>query len=151
MKTAYFGWEADQIHGTSVAVSYPIGVGITILGYQFDLGMMAWKRAIPFTDQWFEVLFSTGFTPQINHDFGAPIFTDHSGTAQNLHGGAMYDGNFCAAILKGFCGSQDTVNKSLVVTNLNLVVPANTTLYFNADHAGYGPVDFEAQGCIFYE
>lgn len=155
MKIASFGWEADQIYQDTVRVVFPVLNDITIRGYQLDVGMMLWKapgliqfRWPPFpVPQWFEVLFTLGIDPVVNVDFGKPAFSDPG--KQNLHGFPM-DGSLLArAILKGF--DTQATNKSIVATGLSIAVPAGSNIAMAAGHAGFGPLDFEVQGALYYE
>ena len=154
MKIASFGWESDKINNHTVTITYPIIKPITIIGYQFDMGLMSWDAGQSMFQGggWTEVLFSATInTLPAPTEFGTPVFTDATGTKQNLHGNAMNGVNFSSAIVKGFVSNIDTVNKDIRMMGLNLPVAANSELIFNAGHAGYGPVDFEVQGVIFYE
>jgi hypothetical protein len=158
MKTASFGWEFDNINNNSVSASWPLKTPIILKGYQFDLGLMVTNHGPGiFSGTFAEVLFSAGiFSPlPLENDFGPAIFTPPTtGLKTGLHGNDMDQVGFCRAILKTFVGKSlinNSVNKVITISNLNILIPANATLTMNAGHAGYGPMDFEVQGCLYYD
>jgi hypothetical protein len=162
MKVAQFGWEADMLLALphkpqGVQVITPVLNPITVRGYQFDIGFMAWQGGGGVFDTgggWTEVLFSAWFDgPVPPNDFGVTTLKDLSPTAQNLHGGGPVTSNaLCFSILKGFVGGgQNAVDKSLINMGLDLTIPAGSSLWMTAIQAGTGPLDFEVQGCLFYE
>ena len=158
MKRLSIGWEADMLYSIKgkpqgVNVIIPVLKPITIRAYQFDLAFMAWSSGGIFNSSgWAEVLFAASVygEPPIT-EFGAAQLKDFSPTAQNLHGGGGGTGGLCQAILKGFLGDgMPAVNKSIVMTNLDIPVSAGQSLFMMAQQAGAGPLDFEVQANVFY-
>jgi len=156
MKIASFGWEADQIYGKSVTVTFPVRAPMILRGYQIDLGLMAWKDApggmFNYGDEWSEVLFTAMCDGEpANADFGKATYVDATNGKQNLHGFDIDALRFCRAIVKGFLGKQNAVNKAITISGLNIMLPADSNIIMTAGHAGVGPVDFETQGALFYD
>jgi hypothetical protein len=157
MKVASFGWEADQLKDKPVTVSIPILSPITIRGYQFDIGMMAWGDPNVFKGQlpgWSEVLFSAYFSGLAgDNGFGPATFTT-ADTNQNLHGNNVDHMNICRAILKTYVSTPaigNAVNKDITMSGLDIYVRIGSTFSMTAALAGFGPMDFEVQGVLFYD
>jgi hypothetical protein len=165
MKIAQFGWESDQIYQKGVTVSYPVLKPIVIRAYSFYLGMMSWKEGLFGADGWSEVLWSATFNNlEPVTEFGPGVYLDQTGGTfnpttgnvdngkQNLHGNVvMGNGAIAVGILKMYISRQNSVNKVLALSNLDIKVPGGSQFQMAANHAGSGPVDFECQGVIYYE
>lgn len=150
MRTASFGWEADNINGSGVSMTVPVNDPIILRGYQISIGLMCWNVPL-IGKRWTEVLFQvfvSGLVQPI--DFGAVTYHDQTGSSQNLHGNQMSPA-LCRAILKAYAGDQSAANLTLPLMGLDLKLNGGSLVTMTANHAGFGPVDFEAQGVLFYD
>jgi hypothetical protein len=152
------GFEVDEMNGSAVTVEYVAKRAMKITGYNFFLAMG--PHDVPsgvFSSSGLsEVLFFvtiSGIAPV--DDFQKGVVKDLSGGKQHLHGGDAVPSNsqFAQAILKAEIGAggPNSVNVPIAQSGLEISVPAGAIITIYAGHAGWGPVDFEAQGGFTYE
>lgn len=157
MKIASFGWECDDIFGNSVSIQWPVTAPIIIRGYQVVASFMAMVRP-GITDEmfgdWTEILFTMALIGSAAAPPFGPVKLTDTPAGQHLHGFDLEGSLFCRAILKSFVANPpvaNAVNMPIQMAGLTLNAVPGDMLVMTAGHMGYGPIDFEAQGVLFYE
>jgi hypothetical protein len=151
MRTAYFGWETDQIQNALCKAIVPITQPLKLLGAQFSLSLGFIDGGLIDSEEYTEVLFTAYWigpgdptTP-----FGHVSFQDQVGKNSGLHGNPVPSGAvFAADILKSW--KRSTVNKIVTVQGLQVPLQLGNSIVLQVGHAGL-KADFECQTVLYYE